>query len=273
MTRQDAHVQHPPGTFPPARRHHTPCVELLRYLIAVRERPGRSVPAGWRARVRERLRLHSMTHDVLGADEALLDIGGEPMGSYRFVEREELQAMLPGAAWWRHHLACPWLGEVAGFLSWQWWHGAPSFQDRRYFTSALMRACNGFFARTDTGEVFEPIIEADHALAQVHQKHGFGDGAFFLWDASVAPDYHLDVRARITRELARHDRRGAFITYGTSHNPVRIDSFEPRRGESAHACLARFHLHSHWTVRLWGYDLEALDSPRFQAFLDDDAGA
>lgn len=237
---------------------------LPRYLLGIRprERVGR-----WQEWTRERLRERALARDsMLGGDGELLDVAGAPMGSQRFVERAEVE----GAPWATHRSPCPWVGETLGYLGWEWWHGYLSLEDRRFLFEELRSATCGFFVRTDSGELFEPIVEAEHELVNVSQKHGFSGGACFLHRPGQDAAYEAYVRTTLARALERHELRGPFITYGTSHNPYRIEDFEPRRGESPAACQERFRAHAHWTVRLWGYDLATLSSQRLRDFLDDD---
>jgi hypothetical protein len=238
-----------------------------RYLIGVRPRPGHR--GDWRAAVRDRLATQGAA--PFGVDDELVDVSGDPMGVYRFVELDEASHDFAGAPWLARDHRCPFVGPLAGFVAWEWWYGYHSFGDRRYLIDHLLAATDGVIVRTDTGAFFDPIIEAECTLAQVVQKHGFEGGAFFLRDVDHDADYGAYVRDTITAALRAIDLRGDFITYGTSHNRIRIDDFQPRRGETHAACWERFRIHDHHSVRLWGIDCPGLRSPAFRALLDDDA--
>jgi len=238
-----------------------------RYLIAVRPRPGHR--GDWRAAVRDRLAAQGAA--PLAADEELVDVAGRAMGVYRFVDLDEARRHFAGAPWLAREHRCPFVGALAGFVAWEWWHGYHDFDDRRYLVDHLLAACDGVIVRADTGAIFDPVIEAEYALEHVVQKHGFEDGAFFLRGVDDDPDYAAYVRDTIAAALRAIGLHGDFITYGTSHNPIRIDAFEPRRGETHADCWQRFHAHAHRTVRLWGIDCPGLRSPAFRTFLDDDA--
>jgi len=62
-----------------------------RYLLGVRPRPG--YRGDWRAAVRDRLAAQGAT--PFDVDDQLVDVAGDPMGVYRFVELDELIPTAP----------------------------------------------------------------------------------------------------------------------------------------------------------------------------------
>jgi hypothetical protein len=160
-----------------------------------------------------------------------------------------------------------------GFLNFEWWHGHIEFDDRLFFSQVLFGASSGFFARTDTGGWYDPVVEKEFTLNDAVLKHGFLDGDFFLSRACCLDDraaYEHSVRDAITGELDALGLRGEFISYGTGHNPIRIDQFEPKKGQTYAECWKHFRQHSSRTIRLWGVDWEERGA-YLREFLDDDA--
>jgi len=67
---------------------------------------------------------------------------------YRFVELDEVRRDFAGAPWLARDHRCAFVGGLAGFVAWEWWHGYHGFEDRRYLVDHLVTASDGVIVRT-----------------------------------------------------------------------------------------------------------------------------
>ena len=192
---------------------------------------------------------------MLGSDGTLLEVGGTPMGRYELVSR---------GAHAVPHSRCPYLREVVGFFDFEWWDHYVDLADRRFLLSCMLWAARGYIERTDTGQLHDAIVSREVLLREVVSKHGFDDGGFFI---DLGPRYFADTRATILAALDRIGLSASFITYGTSHNPIRIDQFEPRPGQTHASCWELFRRHADTPLMLWGFDVT--DTPLLRELLTD----
>lgn len=232
-----------------------------RFLLFVRADPSWT-GADWRASLLDSLRERGLGTE-LGDDGQLHDRG--PSGLFEWATVDEGTAAFPGRPWLELEHACPFVGPVVGFLTWEWWEGHRSFADRSYFVEVALGAARGRVVRTDTDEWLEGVVTRDFRLANVAEKSGFCDGDFFL------PDEVADAHARrtLTEALAARGLHAELSRFGTSHNPYRIERLIPRPGETLASCWDRFRAIQDETVTLWGWNLEGLASERCRRLLGD----
>lgn len=229
------------------RDDETMSLEPYRFRLAIRGR--QSWGKDWEQAFRDELSRVGWQATALGPDGQMRDVGGDPMGRYEFQ---------PRAAHAVVGTACPYVGEVVGFLAFEWWEGYMEFEDRRFFLELFFAASHGYVERTDTGQVYDSVVLRTFRLAEVVSKHGFEDGGFFLHGL---PAYDAGVRAHISAAVERIGLTGSFITYGTSHNPVRIDDFDQRDGYRI------FCMHVDDPIDLWGFETRI--TPELHRLLSD----
>lgn len=91
-----------------------------------------------------------------------------------------------------------------------------------YVTLNWADIAGGIIFKLDTQEQFKYITEVNYPLEEVQFKHGFSDGAAFLYFVKDDEEYMACIEQIITSHLNTLNLKGTFINYGTGHNPVKI---------------------------------------------------
>ena len=153
--------------------------------------------------------------------------------------RERFGDSAPFLAW---KPACPFLGDVVGYLAWDQFVMPDPPERRGAFTDlvrGLIAAGASFICRLDTARIVELSVERALPLDELTDRWGFGDGDLLLTRADSA--YARDACRSAEAAIAALGFRGEVEWVPTSHSPLRLAwhelpsrwrkrvGFEPRR--------------------------------------------
>lgn len=220
------------------------------WLFAIRRTEAWSARRSWRENFGEagRQLFFAIEDGYLDPDGQMI-ADGVPTGQFRFVEIDEVRGAFGDREWVRLEPPCPWVGEVEGFLSCEWWSdlGRQSFDAERF-----LAAGKGYVVRLRDGATFDAIARNTYRLGEANEKHGFGDGDDLpeLGDA-----YDAYVWGEISDALEALGLHAERITYGTGHNRIRFDEL---RATDRRLTLAQtfrvFDAHRGDPLELWAYN-------------------
>lgn len=172
-----------------------------------------------------------------------------PHGRHQFVDTAEVAAVFGAAPWFDLAAPCPWVGEVAGFLSWEWW--TDDTETRRFDVERLLGASKGYAVRLRDGMCWDVMAENTYQLIEASQKHGFGDGDDL---PELGDGYEHYVWSQIAAALGKLGLRAERIRYGTSHNRIRFDQLIPAPGQTHAQCWETLRRHERDPLVLWAYN-------------------
>lgn len=225
-------------------------------LIAVRAEAGVYRSTTWRKRFTEDVS-RQLSPTWLGVDGALIEFDGSKAGTYDFVECADARRSFGSAPWFDLATKCPFLGAVVGFVHVDLFDRDDDLPE--WLLSQLLYASRGFLVRLDDGRRFEATVEEDFTLENVVWKHGFHDGECFYERADHA-DY---VREVILSRLQALGLPAQLITFGTGHNPHRVEDFLPGPHGSPSEAWRVFEQHKQDLLRLWVFNAAGACEPEF----------
>lgn len=183
---------------------------------------------------------------VLDLDDGSIGPQRHPRGAYQFVTLDTARAAFPTARWWSVDHPVRSVGRAHGFLNFEWWTDDRT-QRATDIGNWFGRSC-GYLVDLTEGTVYNAVVRRRWPLREVLERHGFDDGDFFLSHQPV----HLEpARQILTTALTAAGIEPEFITYGTHHNPLLVQS------HNFAAVEGRF-------VDLWGWNQALMNDPGFR---------
>ncbi|MGI5864154.1 MAG: hypothetical protein ACOX6T_19160 [Myxococcales bacterium] len=194
-----------------------------RFVVAVHS--GHSIDEkDWRGSFRSALGGRGLR---LGEDGQIWrELHGGPLsvGSYRLLDPDEASAAFPGAPWLKMEPCCPFVGRLAGFLTWTpfvvWEPPRAGVAGLSEIVVAILKEARGLIARVADDRIAHPIREASFDLSDLTNRWGFGDGELFL--AREEGDYSSYACKTVEAALKAEGLSGHVQWVGTSHNNLRL---------------------------------------------------
>jgi hypothetical protein len=199
-----------------------------------------------------------LTHElalrgILLGMEGAIEEGGTLLGFFRFLDRDETEAVLREMNVEVEARSCPWAGPVRGAIGWV--RAGLQEQLLSSFLPLLVRLGQGPFVRTADAAHYAPIRKAALPLSHLVEKHGFEDGEALL---RLTPDYLENARREVQFALERAGLEAQVSLIETAHNPLRIRGPVLRDGKEVPSQALR-----KLSVSLWVYDRSLLRDVMF----------
>lgn len=218
--------------------------------------------------VRERLRPWSLALD----EEFGHVLDGDSFSNIRYelVGPEELE----DRPWHVAEHACPFAGELVGYVLWSYPDSVYSFEIET-FALALLKEGRGVTARLDDDRFFEAVKLRRLDLLSIVGKYGFDDGADLL--TREEGPYSRYVLEEVHAAIAAAGCSAAHLSWAdTCHNPLRWSSFLPEGSERSSPALwgpdgrlcDPYEALKGRQVELWAYDPAPLRDARFWGLRD-----
>lgn len=223
----------------------------IRAVVPVAQRE-RHIRRQWRRRFTEAAAAQ-IRANWLGDDGAMIDFDETRIGTHRFLEVAEAKRSFEDRI--AREVRCPFLGPVEGFL-----HVELEGQDYEtlgWIVSQLLYISRGFVVCLDDDRRVESTVFEDFALDDLTQKHGFHDGECFYGHQGDHADY---VRSTLLAHLDGLGLPVRLITFGTSHNPFRIEEFLPGPHGSPSESERVFERHKDDRLSLWVFNFAFCES-------------
>lgn len=226
------------------------------YVAVVLDQP--HIGSEWKSWLTNELTSQGIYLDATGAIQILDENGlirdDVSLGFFRFLERDETEAVLRDAKVKVSALSCPWERAVRGAIGWV--HFSQS-DVRDLFLSNLLLRTRGPVIRTEDGAAHEFIRQVTFDLSQLVNKNGFGDGDAFL---NREPGYMAYAEQVAEKALAEAGLVAAVGATEPRHNPLRIrgDIRRMRDGKIVGESALRGH-----TMKLWACDYGFLEDASF----------
>jgi hypothetical protein len=173
---------------------------------------GRLGGADYRDWTRRQLADHNLHLD---GDE--LKLGGDLVGFYAFLDRDQGAPLMPTEA--RRALADlgPYSGNVVGYLNWT--HTVDERAGHEHVAPAILPISRSIVARTNNGHYRQAVRCVEFSLSTLVGKHGFADGDALI---SRDDDYLSYVQREAQAAITATGLSGDIVRFESHHNPIRL---------------------------------------------------